>query len=192
MMEFSWFDMSDSHSMWNTANLGGPVTKTIMATSTANTPPPYSHTLDLESRMIDVAVMGQSGLGANDSSQRHAICPAVEPLHVAPAKLRGRGKQFVDPCEVAPLKKRRIQLEMLSPDERERVIAKREKNKAAAEKCRVKRKEKVQRVRTEYEDCVEENEALEAEVRKLREEYQIIRELFDKHHCVCNSSTSSS
>lgn len=161
--------------------------------------------------MIDVAVMGGSALG-DDSSQRHAICSPVEPLHVAPSKLRGRGKQFVDPCEVAPLKKRRIQvrkrqtslrtsilignflpqLEMLSPDERDRVIAKREKNKAAAEKCRVKRKEKVQRVRTEYEDCVEENEALEVEVRKLREEYQNVRELFDSHHCVCNSSPASS
>lgn len=81
---------------------------------------------------------------------------------------------------------------MLSPDERDRVIAKREKNKAAAEKCRVKRKEKVQRVRSEYEDCVEENEALEAEVRKLREEYQIVRELFDSHQCVCSSSPKSS
>lgn len=81
---------------------------------------------------------------------------------------------------------------MLNPDERERVIAKREKNKTAAEKCRVKRKEKVQRVRSEYEDCVEENEALEAEVRKLREEYQIVRELFDSHKCVCTSSSPKS
>ena len=80
---------------------------------------------------------------------------------------------------------------MLSPDERDRVIAKREKNKAAAEKCRVKRKEKVQGVRTEYDNCVEEREALEAEVRKLREEYQNVRKLFEGHQCVCNSPTSS-
>ena len=30
MMEFSWYDMSDSHSMWNTANLGGPATKNVL------------------------------------------------------------------------------------------------------------------------------------------------------------------
>lgn len=61
--------------------------------------------------MIDVAVMGGAALGSSDNSQqRHAICLPVESLHVAPSKLRGRGKQFVDPCEVAPLKKRRIQV----------------------------------------------------------------------------------
>ena len=36
MMEFSWFDMSDSHSMWNTTNLGGPATKNVLQVSMAS------------------------------------------------------------------------------------------------------------------------------------------------------------
>ena len=73
---------------------------------------------------------------------------------------------------------------MLSPDERGKVLNKREKNKVAAEKCRVKRREKVQQTRAEYEDYLEANESLEAEIRKLMEEKAMLQELLDNHNCV--------
>ena len=76
------------------------------------------------------------------------------------------------------------QLDMLSPDERDKVLHKREKNKVAAEKCRVKRREKVQQTRAEYEDYLEANESLEVEIRKLMEEKAMLQELLDNHNCV--------
>ena len=73
---------------------------------------------------------------------------------------------------------------MLSPDEREKVLSKREKNKIAAEKCRVKRRENVQRVRAEYDEYLEANEALESQIQRAKEEVQRLQELLDNHHCV--------
>lgn len=73
---------------------------------------------------------------------------------------------------------------MLSPDQRDRVIQKREKNKVAAEKCRVKRRERNQEIRAQYEDYLEANEELESQIRKLREEHRILQELLENHSCV--------
>lgn len=64
------------------------------------------------------------------------------------------------------------------------MLTKREKNKVAAEKCRVKRREKVQQIRAEYDDYLEANESLEAEIQRLEEEKQLLQELLEKHHCV--------
>lgn len=77
-----------------------------------------------------------------------------------------------------------LQLEMLSPDQRDRVLQKREKNKVAAEKCRVKRRERNQEIRAQYEDYLEANEELESQIRKLREEHRILQELLESHSCV--------
>ena len=77
-----------------------------------------------------------------------------------------------------------LQLDLLSPDQRDRVIQKREKNKVAAEKCRVKRREKVQQIRAEYEDYLEANEELESQIRQLREEYHTLQEVLENHACV--------
>lgn len=126
---------------------------------------------------------------------RHAVCPSVRPEMQIPTTLSGlprtstsgktkmRGRTE-DPCQIAPLKKRKIQLEMLSPDQRDRVIQKREKNKVAAEKCRVKRRERNQEIRAQYEDYLEANEELESQIRKLREEHRILQELLENHSCV--------
>ena len=73
---------------------------------------------------------------------------------------------------------------MLSPDEREKVLSKREKNKIAAEKCRIKRRENVQRVRAEYDEYLEANEALESQIQRAKEEVQRLQELLDNHRCV--------
>lgn len=73
---------------------------------------------------------------------------------------------------------------MLDPEEREKVLQKREKNKIAAEKCRIKRREKTMQTRAEYEDYLEANENLEAEVQRLKEQRQVLQDLLDNHHCV--------
>ena len=72
---------------------------------------------------------------------------------------------------------------MLSPDERHKVVNKREKNKVAAEKCRVKRRQKVQQTRAEYDEYLEANEALEAEIQQLRELKEQLEEVLENHHC---------
>lgn len=76
------------------------------------------------------------------------------------------------------------QVDLLNPDERSKVLQKREKNKVAAEKCRVKRREKVEQTRSEYYDCQEANESLEAQIKQLREEKLMLQKLLDAHHCV--------
>lgn len=73
---------------------------------------------------------------------------------------------------------------MLSPDERDKVLHKREKNKVAAEKCRVKRREKVQQMRAEYDEFLEANEALESDIQRLRELKEQLEEIMENHHCV--------
>lgn len=76
------------------------------------------------------------------------------------------------------------QVDLLNPDERSKVLQKREKNKVAAEKCRIKRREKVEQTRAEYYDCQEANESLEAQIKQLQEEKQMLQKLLDAHRCV--------
>lgn len=75
-------------------------------------------------------------------------------------------------------------MELLNPDERDKILQKREKNKVAAEKCRVKRREKMQSVRVEYEECLVANEALEVDIAKLQEEKDRLEQLLKSHNCV--------
>ncbi len=79
-----------------------------------------------------------------------------------------------------------VQVDMLSPDDRDKVLQKREKNKVAAEKCRVKRRDKVQQTRVEYDDYLEANEELDAEVRRLKEERQMLEDVLKGHTCTLN------
>ena len=83
-----------------------------------------------------------------------------------------------------------MQVETLSPDQRDRVLQKREKNKVAAEKCRIKRREKNHDIRLQYEEHLVANEDLESQIRKLREEYRVLQELFDSHPCVLQTACS--
>lgn len=77
---------------------------------------------------------------------------------------------------------------MLSPDQRDRIIQKREKNKVAAEKCRIKRRERNQEIRVQYDEYLEANEELETQIKKLREEQRILQELLDNHACVLKAA----
>lgn len=171
-----------------------PTSCSSVNTSNASTPttPPYSQSLELENKILDVSTMGiapttYTTVIASGGDTRHVACrppPPLQPIHSLPTSKRGRSKTFVDPCVIAPLKKRRIQVEMLNPDEREKVLSKREKNKVAAEKCRIKRRENVQRVRAEYDEYLEANEALESQIQKAKEEVEMLQKLLDNHHCI--------
>lgn len=92
-----------------------------LQTTAAPTPttPPYSQSLELESRMLDVSTMHgyvpspcMHTTVIAGADQRHAVAaPERQHIPVIPApKSRGRAKNFVDPCDIAPLKKRRIQV----------------------------------------------------------------------------------
>ncbi len=72
----------------------------------------------------------------------------------------------------------------MNPDERDKVLQKREKNKVAAEKCRVKRREQVQGIRVEYEEYLVANETLEANIANLQEEKDKLELLLKTHNCV--------
>lgn len=72
---------------------------------------------------------------------------------------------------------------MLSPDDRDKVLQKREKNKVAAEKCRIKRRDKVQQTRGEYDNYLDANESLEAEIRHLKEEQEMLEDILKGHTC---------
>ena len=71
----------------------------------------------------------------------------------------------------------------MSPDDRDKVIQKREKNKVAAEKCRVKRRQKVQQTRSEFDCYMDMNESLDADLRRLKEEKQMLEEILNEHKC---------
>ena len=75
-------------------------------------------------------------------------------------------------------------MELLNTDERDKVLQKREKNKVAAEKCRVKRREKMQGIRVEYEEYLVANETLEANIDNLQDEKDQLEQLLKSHNCV--------
>jgi hypothetical protein len=86
-----------------------------------------------------------------DSSYRHPGSPAS-----SKGGSNGRRRAVnrlpptIDPCLIAPLKKRRIDENRLPNTEREKLVMKREKNRDAAAKCRMKKKavsEKLREVR---------------------------------------------
>lgn len=79
-----------------------------------------------------------------------------------------------------------MQVDFLAPDERDKVLQKREKNKAAAERCRVKRRENVEKTRADYDDNLELNESLQADILQLKEERKMLQELLNSHNCVLN------
>ena len=79
----------------------------------------------------------------------------------------------------------------MNPDERDKVLSKREKNKVAAEKCRVKRREKMQHVRVEYEEYLVANESLERDIQDLQDEKDELERLLKCHHCVMQQKVSS-
>lgn len=166
--------------------------------STCSTPstPPYSMSLDLERKMLEPlgpssCKMMQPGLLVSDNGSRQPV--AVPPPLIStttansPSVGSKRKTEYLDPCQIAPLKKRKIQVDLLAPDEKEKVLQKREKNKAAAERCRVKRRENVQKTRVEYDENLELNEALQADIQRLQEERQLLQDLLHNHRCTLKS-----
>ena len=81
-----------------------------------------------------------------------------------------------------------MKVDLLSPDDRDKVLQKREKNKVAAEKCRIKRRQKVQETRAEYDDYLEANENLDAQIRRLKEERQMLADILKEHQCVLQTA----
>ena len=77
-----------------------------------------------------------------------------------------------------------MQAELLCPSEKQKLLMKREKNKKAAEKCRVKRKEESIKVRQEYDEYLDANESLQSEIRKLAQEKERLETILKEHNCV--------
>ncbi len=67
------------------------------------------------------------------------------------------------------------------------MLQKREKNKVAAERCRVKRRENVQKTRAEYDENLELNESLQADIVRMTEECRMLQEILRSHHCILKS-----
>ena len=176
--------------------------------------------------------MMSPGMLITDIGNRHQ--PMAMPPPLITANITGstatmgskRRTEYIDPCQLAPLKKRKIrvrihscidytmcivyiyynnlqqhsencsvgyqlfailQVDLLAPDEKEKVLQKREKNKAAAERCRVKRRENIQKTRAEYDEHLELNEALQADIHHLRDEFTMLQELLRSHQCMLKS-----
>lgn len=109
------------------------------ASCSTPTTPSYSQSLDLETRMLDGSTMPMIGstmvsipthvppplhtvISGPAADCRHAVCPSVRPDMQVPTTLSGlprtstaasktkmRGRTE-DPCQIAPLKKRKIQV----------------------------------------------------------------------------------
>lgn len=86
-----------------------------------------------------------------DDSYRQHDSPASSASKSSPSGARRRAvarlPPNVDPCLLAPLRKRRIDENVLPPSEREKLLLKRCKNRDAAAKCRVKKKANVERLK---------------------------------------------
>ena len=86
-----------------------------------------------------------------DDSYRQHDSPASSVSKSSPSGARRRAvtrlPPNVDPCLLAPLRKRRIDENVLPPSEREKLLMKRCKNRDAAAKCRVKKKANVERLK---------------------------------------------
>lgn len=114
----------------------GCVHFSLLQSASCSTPttPSYSQSLDLETRMLDGSTMPMIGstmvsipshvpplhtvISGPAADCRHAVCPSVRPEIQIPTgiprtsttgktKIRGRTE---DPCQIAPLKKRKIQV----------------------------------------------------------------------------------
>lgn len=86
-----------------------------------------------------------------DDSYRQHDSPSSSVSKSSPSGARRRTVNRlppnVDPCLLAPLRKRRINEDVLPPSEREKLLLKRCKNRDAAAKCRIKKKANVERLK---------------------------------------------
>lgn len=150
---------------------------------------PYAQSLDLERTMINsTGVISSTAvcMAPHDTTVPEVtMMPRLQPQAciIMPPGMPQHGKPDIAE-EIAPLKKRRINAELLCPSEKQKLLMKREKNKKAAEKCRVKRKEESIKVRQEYDEYLDANESLQSEIRKLAQEKEKLETILKEHNCV--------
>eukprot|EP00117_Sycon_ciliatum_P044216 scpid74682/ scgid6207/ len=65
----------------------------------------------------------------------------------------------------------------------QRLERRRQRNKQAAERCRIKRREKSSQIRQELTLLTRSNDELEQEVIRLRSEMQGLQQMLCNHHC---------
>eukprot|EP00118_Oscarella_pearsei_P005390 m.24763 g.24763 ORF g.24763 m.24763 type:complete len:285 (+) comp28676_c1_seq1:2758-3612(+) len=78
-------------------------------------------------------------------------------------------------------KTRRLEL---TPEERQRRQARREKNKVAAAKCRIKRRDHSKQLKEDYEDLEKGNGDLHVTISGLLEEVEKLKEVLTSHQCM--------
>lgn len=93
--------------------------------------------------------LSTTSVTTDDSYRQHDSPSSVSKLSPSGSRRRtvNRLPPHVDPCLLAPLRKRRINENILPPTEREKLLMKRGKNRDAAAKCRVKKKANVEKLR---------------------------------------------
>jgi len=76
----------------------------------------------------------------------------------------------------------------LTPDEEQRRKVRRERNKVAASKCRMKRKEHVNTLRKAAEELETANSQLESEIAYLTAEREQLEMMLDAHVCTMDKA----
>ena len=99
--------------------------------------------------------LSTTSVTTDDSYRQHDSPSSVSKTSPSGSRRRtvNRLPPHVDPCLLAPLRKRRIDENVLPPSEREKLLMKRCKNRDAAAKCRIKKKANVERLK-EVSLCV--------------------------------------
>ncbi|KAJ7374332.1 bZIP Maf transcription factor [Desmophyllum pertusum] len=88
------------------------------------------------------------------------------------------------------LEAKRPKLEALSNEEEEKRRVRRERNKVAAFKCRLRRKEHMQKLQDESDDLNADNSSLERELVALKAQKEELEKMFRSHNCVLKDTTS--
>ena len=86
--------------------------------------------------------------------------------------------------------KRRLRDEELTPQEYQKRSQRRARNREAALRCRTRRRERIEILEKEVEDCEEENRRAEREIAELQRELKEMREQLANHVCQGNSGGS--
>ncbi|XP_021538222.1 basic leucine zipper transcriptional factor ATF-like 3 [Neomonachus schauinslandi] len=85
----------------------------------------------------------------------------------------------------APGNQPQPQVEQLSPEDDDRKVRRREKNRVAAQRSRKKQTQKADKLHEEYECLEQENTVLRREIGKLTEELKHLSEALKEHEKMC-------
>ena len=127
-----------------------------------------------------------SSMATTEEGYRHVDSPSSSKGSPSSRRRGGvnRLPPNVDPCLIAPLKKRRIDENLLPGSERDKLLMKRMKNRDAAAKCRQKKKQSTEKLRTEHSGVADDNKKIETDIRSLLKEKETLEKLLREHHCV--------